>query len=197
MKIERPKPDQIPPENSKVVHNGIVFDVIQWDQNMYDGSIRVFETIRRSDTVVVLPVTDDGKIIIIEEEQPGEEKFIGAIGGRMEYGEDVIEAIKREMQEESGYTAERFQLWNAVQMARSPKIDWVMYTFIAKGIKKVSDINLDGGEKIKLLEVTFDELIKLTYDGKFVEKQIESEVLHAMLDNNKMEELKKLFDPKY
>lgn len=196
MKIERPKPHQVPPENSKVVHKGIVFDVIQWDQKMFDGSTRVFETLRRPDTVVIFPVTDEGKIIIIEEEQPGEPKFLGAMGGRMEYGEDVIEATKREMLEESGYTAERLQLWNAVQMARSPKIDWVMYTFVAKGIKKVATANLDGGEKIRLLEVTLDELIKLVYENKFVEKQIEPEVLKAIIDKDKMAELRKLFDPK-
>lgn len=195
MDIIRPKSKQPIPENAKRVFKGILFDVYQWEQEMYDGSRVIFEKIKRPDTVVVFPVLPDGKIILTEQEQPGKEPFIGATGGRVDEGEDILEAAKRELLEESGYEAEEFILWEAEHP--TPKIEWVVYTFIAKGLKKVSEPNLDAGEKIKLKMVTLDELIDLATNQRkhFAEKEIINELFEARLDAKKREEIKNLFKP--
>ena len=111
----------------------------------------------------------------------------------MDEGEDVLAAAKRELLEESGYEAEEFILWD-VQHPTS-KIDWVVYTFVAKGLKKVADLDLDGGEKITLKEVSFDEFIDLASDQKFAEKEIVFKLLEAKIYPEKKEELRKLFEP--
>ena len=74
------------------------------------------------------------KIILIEEEQPGSDLVIGIPGGRIDEGEEVLEAAKRELLEETGYEADKFILWDVQQVVN--KIDWVIYTFIAKGLRK-------------------------------------------------------------
>jgi ADP-ribose pyrophosphatase len=140
-------------------------------------------------------VLPDGKIILTEQEQPGKIPFIGATGGRVDEGEDILTAAKRELLEESGYIAENFILWDA----RHPvgKIDWVVYTFIAKGLKKIGDIDLDGGEKIKLLPLTLDELIDIATDEKtyFAEQEIIMKFMEAKYDPEKKKELEELFKP--
>ena len=196
MKIERPKSRQPIPDHAKRVFKGVIFDVYQWEQEMYDGARTIFEKIKRSDTVIIFAVLPDGKIILTEQEQPGSELFIGATGGRVDEGEDILTAAKRELLEESGYTAEEFILWDAQQPMN--KIDWAVYTFVAKGLKKVSDMSLDGGEKIKLFSVTLDELIKIATSSerrKFGEKEIIYKLFQAKLDPKKYEELKELFSP--
>lgn len=191
MKIERPKSKQPIPENAQCVFKGVLFDVYQWEQELYDGTKTIFEKLKRPDTVVVFPVLPDGKILLTEQEQPCKEPFIGATGGRVDEGEDILTAAKRELLEESGYEAEEFILWD-VQHPTS-KIDWIVYTFVAKGLKKVSDLNLDGGEKIKLKPVTFDEFVELSSDESFSEKEIIVKLLEAKLYPNKMKELRELF----
>src|SRR3990167_5482373 len=141
MKIERPKSKQPIPPNAKRVFKGVIFDVYQWEQKMFDGSKATFEKLKRPDTVVVFPILPDGRIILTEQEQPGKAPFIGATGGRVDEGEEVLAAAKRELLEESGYEAEEFILWQAEHPAS--KIDWVIYTFIAKGLKKVGEMDLD------------------------------------------------------
>jgi len=163
MKIERPKSKQPIPENAKRVFKGVIFDVYQWEQEMYDGTKSTFEKLKRKDTVTVFPVLSDGKIILTEQEQPGSEPFIGATGGRVEEGEEILVAAKRELLEETGYEAQEFILWDSRQITK--KIDYAVFTFIAKGLKKVADINLDGGEKIKLLPTSLDGLIDIVYFG--------------------------------
>ena len=195
MKIERPKSKQPIPENAKRVFRGVVFDVYQWEQKMFDGSKATFEKLKRPDTVVVFPVLPGGKIILTEQEQPGKAPFIGATGGRVDEGEDILEAAKRELLEESGYTAEEFILWDTQHP--TSKLDWVVYTFIAKKIKRVAEPELDAGEKIKLIELTLDELIDIPTKKNiyFAEKEIMLKLMEAKLDPKKKKELEELFKP--
>lgn len=193
MEIKRPKSKQPIPDYAKKVFSGEIFDVYQWEQKLFDGTTAIFEKLKRPDTVVVFPVLPDGRIILTEQEQPGKETFIGATGGRVDEGEGILEAAKRELLEESGYEAEKFILWEAQQPVS--KIDWVVYTFVAKGLKKVSEISLDGGERIILKSVDFDEFLELADNRRFNEKSVALELLKARLDKKKGAKLKRLFDP--
>ena len=195
MEIKRPKSKQPIPDNAKKVFGGVLFDVYQWEQELFDGTKTIFEKLKRPDTVVVFPILDDEKILLTEQEQPGKEPFVGATGGRVDNGEDILEAAKRELLEESGYEASEFILWDAQHP--TSKIDWVVYTFIAKGLKKVSDMNLDAGEKITLKPVSLDEFIDIAINKSFVEKEIIPKLYEARLYPEKREELNKLFNPKF
>lgn len=195
MNIQRPESKQPIPDNAKIVFKGVLFDVYQWEQEMFDSTKTIFEKLKRPDTVVVFPVLPDGKIILTEQEQPGKKPFIGATGGRVDEGEDILTAAKRELLEESGYEAEEYILWDAQHP--TSKIDWVVYTFIAKGLKKVADLHLDAGEKIKLLPVALDKLIDIATNehDSFYEKEVIVKFFEAKLNPKKMEELKELFKP--
>ncbi len=162
---------------------------------MFDGTTKTFEKLKRPDTVVVFPVLPDGKIILTEQEQPGKKPFIGATGGRADEGEDILTAAKRELLEETGYEAEEYILWDAQHP--TSKIEWVVYTFIAKGLKKVADLDLDSGEKINLMPVTLDKMIEIatSRNASFYEKEIIAKLFEAKLDPEKMKELKELFKP--
>ena len=194
MNIQRPKSKQPIPSHATKVFEGVLFDVYQWEQELFNGARTVFEKIRRPDTVVVFSVLDDGRILLTEQEQPGCEPFIGATGGRVDHDEDILDAAKRELLEESGYEASEFILWDAQHP--TSKIEWVVYTFIAKGLKKVADLNLDPGEKIHVKPVSFDEFLELGTTARFSEKEIVSKIFEARSDSEKKEELRRAFAPK-
>lgn len=162
---------------------------------MFDGSRAIFEKAQRQASVTIYPVLPNGKIILTNQEQPGKEPFIGGLGGRVEEDEDAPTAAHRELLEESGYTAEKFILWFADNA--TPKVDWPNYYFVAKGLKKVSDLNLDAGEKIKLVEMTLDELINvpLRKDIHFNEKELFVKFLEAKYNPERRKELEELFKP--
>lgn len=191
MNIQRPPSKQPMPAHAKKVFTGVMFDVYQWEQELFDGTKTLFEKIKRPDTVVVFPVLDDGRILLTEQEQPGREPYIAALGGRVDPGEDILAAAQRELREESGYEAAEFVLWDAQHP--TSKIDWVVYTFIAKGLKYVDDVHLDAGEKIRLTPVTFDELLTIGTAMGFAEKEIMSKLFEARLDEKKKEALRKAF----
>jgi 8-oxo-dGTP pyrophosphatase MutT (NUDIX family) len=178
------------PEDAKRVFRGILFDVYQWDVKGYDGSTRTFEKIKRPDTAMIVPVTEDGKIIAGLQEQPGKKPFIGLIGGRIDEGEDALETAQRELLEETGYQAKEWLLFDAVQPVS--KIDWAVYTFIAKGCKKVGEQSLDGAEKIELKLVDFEEFVNMVVRDEFGDQELKIRILEAKANPRKMAEVTKL-----
>lgn len=190
--IERPVSKQPIPDHAKRVFEGKIFDVYQWDQKLFDGSTTVFEKAkRRSDSVSVLPITNEGKIVLCQQEQPGEMPFIGALGGRMDPGETPLDTAKREMLEESGMVAEKFELFIAVQP--DIKVDWACYTFLAKGLKKVRDMSPEAGEKIKIIEVTFDEYMEIITQDNYRDSDIAFYILRAQKNPKEFDKIKEMF----
>jgi len=192
MNIQRPKPLQAWPEDkARKIYNGKVFEVFEWDEEQFDGSKKTFEAVRRKDCVGIIPIMPDGKIMMTHEEQPGMEPFISVPGGAIDDGEDIIEATKRELIEETGYTADKLTLWYGRQFVY--RLDRAYYTFIGKGIRKVQEITPEAGEKIKLKFVTFDEFIKIVSQRNYRDFDIALETFRAMSDPKEFEKMKKLF----
>lgn len=183
-------PNKIPSQ-AKKVFKGMIFDVYQWEQKMYDGSTHTFERIKRPDTVVVIPVTEDGKIIICEQEQPHREKpYLSLISGRVEENETAEESAKRELLEETGFEPKELMLWGS--HSASDKIEWTIHTFIAKGCKKIAGQNLNPGEKIRCDFVSLQEFIETLAQRKVDDIHLTVKALEAKLDPKKMEEFKKI-----
>ena len=179
------------PEHAKKVFKGEIFDVYQWEQQMYDGSSKIFEHIKRDDTVIVIPVTEDGKIIICEQEQPDRDPYLSMISGRVDPEEEPLEAAKRELLEETGYEASEITLFD--EFHPHIKMGWTVFTYLAKGCKKVAEQNLDGGEKIELKFVDFDEFIELLASRQLPDIHLTVKALEAKSNVEKMQELKRLF----
>ena len=187
--IQRPLSKQSLPDTAKKMYQGIIFDVYQWEVDSYDGTKKIFEKLKRPDTVMVIPITEDGKIILTKEEQPGKQSFIGTAGGRVDDGENVLDAAKRELLEETGYEAKEWVLFDAVQPVS--KIEWAVYIFFAKGCKKIMEQNLDGTEKIETIYVDFDEFVQQVLQKDFSDLELKIKFLEAKLDTRKLEEIRK------
>jgi ADP-ribose pyrophosphatase len=172
-RIERPDPNQDRPADAKRVYQGIIYDVYQWEQELFDGSTRTFERITQADSVDVVAVKD-GQIVLAHEEQPGSKPFTGTMGGRIDDGETPLEAAQRELREESGLVSDNWVLWFASQP--SSKIDRAIYVFIAKDCRQAETPNTDAGEKITLRQISFDDFVISTKQPEFRDRNITIEI---------------------
>lgn len=183
--IVRPNSRQPIPDEAKRVFNGRLFDVYQWEQEQYDGTKIVFEKVKRPDTVYVLPVIREGRVLICRQTQPGASTYYGLLGGRVENDEDILLAANRELQEEAGIVAGSLELWKSFQFL--PKLEWAIYIFIGKDLS-VNERKLDAGEKIDLIEISLDELFDIASKETFGDVEIALLLLRTLM--NKEEESK-------
>lgn len=188
----RPPSRQPIPEHAKRVFQGKLFEIYQWEQELYDGTTTIFEKAKRmSDAVVVIPVLPNGDFIITDDEQPGRVPLITFPGGHTEPGESPEETGKRELLEETGYASDDVRFWYAFQP--ETKVDFAVYFFIARNCRKVADIQPDAGERIKVHTITFDEFIELAHEPNLQNANMKLALLEAKYNPEKREELRKLF----
>ncbi len=148
------------PKQANRVFKGIIFDIYQWPQKMFDGSVATFEKAIRQNTVVVIPTVGE-KIIMVKQKQPGINWFFDLPSGRMDKpGESPKNAALRELKEETGLVPRTMKLWKIYHP--SGKVMQQVYFFIAGDCKKVAKQMLDPGEKIIPFEVSFEQFLKYT-----------------------------------
>src|ERR1700761_2937477 len=85
-----PKGVKLHSEHSNKVFEGVRFDIYQWQQEMFDGSVATFEVAKRNDTIVVIPILDDERILAVRERQPHWDKDgLVLVAGMVEKDEDI------------------------------------------------------------------------------------------------------------
>lgn len=176
------------PEKAKLVFKGKIFEVYQWEQEMFDGTTEIFEAIKRPGTVQVIPTRGD-KILLSEEEQPGKPRRVTFLGGRMEKDEEPLAAVKRELLEESGMESDDWELYRNYESGG--KIIWPFYIYIARNVEKVAEPHLDAGEKIDVKEVSFGEFIEILTSQDYIDRQVSEEMFRLKQDPEKLEEFRK------
>lgn len=187
--IKRPNPKTKIPKHAKKVFSGVLFDVYQWKQKMYDNSVELFEALKRTDSVGVIAVTKDKKIIITKQIHPTRKPFTCTLGGRVESGEKPLDTAKREMMEESGYSAKKFKLLRKNQP--SSKVDFAVYVFAALDAQKTASAKPESGEKIKLIKTNFNGFLKIATRDNFRARETSEIAFKALSDPKYKVALKK------
>ncbi len=189
MDIIRPESKQPLPPHAVRVFKGILFDTYQWEQELFDGSTTTFEKLKRPDTVLVIPVTENGRIIITRQEQPGKKPFVSFAGGQVGENEGILDAAIRELNEETGYQSDTWTLFDATQPIS--KIDWAVYTFIARNCVSTGSVSLDAGEKIDVETVSFDTFVDIITAEGFHESSMSRRAFRCLGNPVAMAEFKR------
>ncbi|MCB9370654.1 NUDIX hydrolase [Candidatus Woesearchaeota archaeon] len=156
--------NDFPPSANKVF-KGVLFDVYQWEQELYDGSFKLFEKVKVPDGVTVFARTPDKKFILLHEEQPYVGSFTGLPSGHVEHEEDPLCTAKRELLEELGMQAKEWEL--LFVKTEKGKLSTSTYVYLAKDCRKVQEAQLEPGEKISAEEFIFEELLEESQKESF------------------------------
>lgn len=142
-----------------------VFRVVQGVQVGADGRRHARQIIRHPGAAVVLPVWDDGRVVLIRNYRIAvEQTLVELPAGTLDPGEEPVETARRELAEETGYRARRLELLAAFYS--SPGIlDERMHLFLATGLE-AGPASLEGGEQIEPCLVAWQEALHMARDGR-------------------------------
>ncbi len=131
--------------------------------------------------VGALPVTEEGKIIMVRQYRHAlGETCLEIPGGCVDDTDTTVEyAVARELLEETGYSFTSFDYLGRISPNPSTNSN-LLHMFLARGGKKVGEQNLDENEEIEVVEMTLDELKRLLRENKIVQAMHVSCILYAL-----------------
>jgi ADP-ribose pyrophosphatase len=119
------------------------------------------------DYVNVAAVTAEGRFLAFRQVKYGVEgTSLAAVGGYMEPGEDPLSAIRRELLEETGFTAPEWESLGAYRVDAN-RGSGLAHFFLARGAQRVADRDADDLEEQELLELTRAEVELALLKGEF------------------------------
>ena len=123
-----------------------------------------FYVIDTNDWVNIIPITEDGQVVMIKQYRHGSKKVTLEIPGGLVDDESAEKAALRELLEETGYQGDGVTYLGATNP--NPAIfNNLCHTFLVENVKKVSDINLDDNEDIEVVLKPLAEIPGLIADG--------------------------------
>jgi len=133
-----------------------------------DGSQGTREFIRHPGAVAIVPLFDDGRVLLERQfRYPHGRDFIEVPAGKLEANEPHLETAKRELLEETGYTAGEWRRIGVIHTAIA-YTDEAIDLFVCKKLRQVGR-KLDAGEFLETLIVAFDEAIAMIRDGRITD----------------------------
>ena len=150
---------------SERVFSGVKFDVERRSVPTGDGETVMREVVVHPGAVVVLPLLDDGRIVMIRNHRFAVGETLWELcAGTLEEGESPAQTAARELTEETGYRAERIE--PLTTFYTTPGICTErMYAFLATGLTEVGQ-DLEEGERIEVELVTRERAMEMVASGE-------------------------------
>ena len=168
--------------NKSKKFEGKVFDVYEYDIHIEKETIKR-DIIERKDGVVIVPIDEDGKLIMLSEYCAGSNSYILSFpGGSVESNDSVEENAQRELIEETGYKSKNMSLLMKTYEHPSTT-NRKIYVFLAKDLEKSFLENEDKYIKIERLYI--DEALEKCSNN--FNSDITSIAILNILNNKKIE----------
>lgn len=148
--------------SSRRLYEGRVFDLVEQELVLPSGLRQHWGLVEHPGAVAIAAVTEDGEMLVVHQFRPAASGWTEEIpAGRLDPGEAPLEAARRELEEETGYQAERWRELCSFMPAPGFCSE-VLYLFEAQGLTQVpgGGLSCDEDEEIEVRRRTPLELLE-------------------------------------
>ncbi|MEQ9265526.1 MAG: NUDIX hydrolase [Balneolaceae bacterium] len=153
--------------DERVEYTTNIFKVLKRDMEIVsEGHKATFSVLEAPDWINVIALTPENEIVLVEQYRYGiEEPTLELPGGVCDPGEDALTTSKRELLEETGYTANEWISLGKVSSNPAIQTNYT-HTYLAKGCTKTDEQKLDGNERINVHVMPIIEFLDLVGRGE-------------------------------
>ncbi len=154
---------------SNILFHGKVFD-LQVDEIEYDsGNKGIREVAVHNGGAVVVPVKDDGKIILVKQfRYPFQDFLLELPAGKLEKNEDPKECATRELTEETGYSSDTITKLGKIYTTPGFCTE-VLHIYLAENLKSGNHNREEGEYGMEVYEFTLEEINEKIRSGEIVD----------------------------
>ena len=155
---------------SEILFRGKVFD-LKVDEISYNesGNSGIREIAVHPGGAVVIPVKDDGKIILVKQfRYPIQDWLIELPAGKLDNDEDPLVCATRELEEETGYTAKKIEKLGEILTAPGYCTE-ILHIYKATGLVPGNHNREEGELGMEILEYPIDEISKMILNGEITD----------------------------
>ncbi len=164
--------------SSEEIFDGVAIHLFKDEILLPNGNKGVREVIRHPGAVCVLPVTEDGQVVFVNQFRYALNKVTLEVpAGKLEKGEDPMEAALRELSEETGLTANN--IFSIGDLYTTPAlIDEVIHMYIATDLIE-GEQHLDEDEFVNTLKMPLNEAVDMVMNGEIKDSKTQTIILKA------------------
>lgn len=153
-------------QDSQELFKGKLLHAFRDTVTMPDGGTATREYIVHPGAVVIVPLLDDGRVLLERQfRYPVQQVMIEFPAGKIDAGEDRLTCAKRELLEETGYTACEWAHAGQLHPVISYSTEFIDIWF-ARGLADSGQRQLDHGEFLDVFQATPQELLEWCRDGR-------------------------------
>lgn len=154
---------------SKILYKGKVFDH-QVDEIEYNsGNKGIREIAIHPGGAVVVPVKDDGKIILVKQfRYPLQKTLIELPAGKLEKGEDPLVCATRELEEETGYKSASIKKLGEIYTAPGYCTE-ILHIYSATELIPGNHNREEGEQGMEILELSMNEIQMMIMNGEITD----------------------------
>lgn len=152
--------------NRELRYSGNMLKIYADTISVPNGNVVEWDFIKHNGAAAVLPVTDEGRIIMVRQFRNALDRETLEIpaGGLNSIDEPKIIAASRELEEETGYRSENLEFLISVAAAVAYSSE-IIEIFVARNLIQ-SQQCLDEDEYVEVEEYTIEELTGMIYSGE-------------------------------
>ena len=164
---------------SEEIFNGVILHVQRDTVRLPNGNETVREVIRHIGAVCVIPVLDNGDVIMERQYRyPLDRVILEIPAGKLDSaGENRLSAIKRELSEETGYTADEWTEIGDFHPAPAYSDEFITM-YLARKLRK-GDRHLDADEFLDVCTIPLKDLVEDVMAGKISDAKTQVCILKA------------------
>lgn len=179
MADDRREPQSEPTVESQVIYQGRILNLRVDTVRLAGGRLTTREIAEHSDSVCVVPVDEQGNVLLVRQyRKPAEDFLLEVPAGGVEPGEDPQETALRELQEEISYSAGNVQHLASFWVSPGWCTEY-MHAYLATDLRP-SSLAADDDEAITVEGVPLSDIPGLIQNGEIRDSKSIASLLLAL-----------------